>query len=108
MFDMNESFLYRVRTILLGDSMVDIHITKMSTKGQVVIPVDMRKNIKEGEKLVLIQNGKQVIIKKLKDMDSNFEDDLKFAKETEEALEEYNKGKLKMLSKDEFLKKMEK
>ena len=41
----------------------DLSITKMSSKGQVVIPQEMRKGIKEGEKLVLIKNGKQIIMK---------------------------------------------
>ena len=35
---------------------MDISITKMSSKGQIVIPVEMRRNIKEGEKLIIIQN----------------------------------------------------
>jgi AbrB family looped-hinge helix DNA binding protein len=33
---------------------VEIAITKMSSKGQVVIPAEMRGNIHEGEKLVII------------------------------------------------------
>ena len=44
--------------------MENIDIIKMSSKGQVVIPLDMRKDIKEGEKLLVIRNKDQIIIKK--------------------------------------------
>ena len=41
---------------------MDIAITKMSSKGQIVIPAEIRGDIKEGEKMVLIKNGKQIIL----------------------------------------------
>ena len=39
--------------------MTNVDITKISSKGQVVIPLDMREDLKEGEKLVIIKAGKQ-------------------------------------------------
>lgn len=44
--------------------MVEIEITRMSSRGQVVIPLEMRKDIKEGEKLIVIRNGNEIILKK--------------------------------------------
>ena len=42
-----------------------IGITRISSKGQVVIPKEMRKGLKEGDKLVVIlNNDKQCILKK--------------------------------------------
>jgi len=41
-----------------------IDTTRMSSRGQVVIPLDMRKDIKEGEKLIVIQRGDEIILKK--------------------------------------------
>jgi AbrB family looped-hinge helix DNA binding protein len=38
--------------------------TKMSSRGQVVIPLDMRKDLKEGDKLILIQKDDEIILKK--------------------------------------------
>jgi len=38
--------------------------TKMSSRGQVVIPLDMRKDIKEGEKLIVIRKDNEIILKK--------------------------------------------
>ncbi len=41
-----------------------INTTKMSSRGQVVIPLDLRKGIKEGDRLVLIREGDEIIMKK--------------------------------------------
>jgi AbrB family looped-hinge helix DNA binding protein len=41
-----------------------IDTTKMSSRGQVVIPLDIRKDIKEGEKLIVIRKGNEIILKK--------------------------------------------
>ena len=88
--------------------MVDVSITKMSSKGQVVIPLEMRENIEEGEKLVIIKNGNQIIMKKASDMDKNLEEDLEFARRTEEAIDRYKKGGFISLPKDKFLKELKK
>ena len=64
---------------------MDVAITKMSSKGQIVIPAEMRQEIHEGEKLIIIKNDKQLILKKVKDLEKNLADDLIFAKRTEEA-----------------------
>ena len=80
----------------------------MSSKGQVVIPKEMRKNIKEGEKLVIIQNNEQIILKKAKDFDKNIEEDLEFARRTEEAWKAHDRGEFKSLPADKFLEELEK
>ena len=36
----------------------------MSSRGQVVIPLDIRKDIKEGDKLIVIRKGDEIILKK--------------------------------------------
>ncbi len=87
---------------------MEIAITKMSTKGQIVIPTEMRKDIKEGEKLILIQNKEQLIMKKASIMENNFAEDIKFAKETEEALKRIEKGKGIKMDFDEFLEEIKK
>jgi len=88
--------------------MVQINITKMSSKGQIVIPSEMRKNIKEGEKIVIIQNGDQLILKKANDFSKNIEEDLIFAKRTEEAWKRYDKGEFISMDFDDFLKEAKK
>ncbi len=89
--------------------MVEIGITRMSSKGQIVLPLEMRKKIQEGEKLLIIE-GKEgnFIIKKASKMDQQFQEDLEFARRTEEAWKRYDKGEFHSYSKEDFLKKLEK
>lgn len=86
---------------------MDIAITKLSSKGQIVIPSEMRKNISVGEKLFIIRNRNQWILRRVKDIDKNFEDDLKFAKRTEAAFKRYGKGEFKEVDNKKFLKMLE-
>lgn len=87
---------------------MDVGITKMSSKGQVVIPAEMRKGIREGEKLVIIRNNGQFIMKKASKSEENFKEDFEFAKRTEEAWKRHDKGQFKTQSKKAFLKELEK
>jgi len=41
-----------------------IDTTKMSSRGQVVIPLDLRKGINEGDKLIVIRKNDEIILKK--------------------------------------------
>jgi len=43
---------------------MQIDTTKMSSRGQVVIPLEMRKDIKEGDKLIVIRKNDEIILKK--------------------------------------------
>ena len=80
----------------------------MSSKGQVVIPLEMRENIKEGEKLVLIKAKDQIIMKKASEMDKNLAEDLKFARRTEEAYLRIKSGKVISMDFDDFIEEMKK
>jgi len=84
--------------------MVDFDVTRMSSKGQIVIPADMRMGFKEGEKLLIIKSEGQIILKHAKDFDKQLAEDIAFAKRTEAALRKYEKGAFKKMSKEEFLK----
>ncbi len=41
-----------------------IDTTKMSSRGQVVIPLEMRQDIKEGDKLIVIRKDGEIILKR--------------------------------------------
>ena len=88
---------------------MEIAITKMSSKGQIVIPLEMRKNITEGEKLIIIEKDNQFFLKKATDVSKNFEEDLEFASRTNTILERFEAGdvKFKKKSKKEFLSDLE-
>ena len=87
--------------------MTDYALTKISSKGQIVIPTELRNDIEIGEKLLVIKGDKQFIIKRVKDLDKHFQDDLEFAKRTDKALKRYEKGLFKEKSGDEFLEELE-
>jgi AbrB family looped-hinge helix DNA binding protein len=88
--------------------MVEISITSMSSKGQIVIPRNMRENIKKGERIVIIKSDNKLILKNMKDFNKNIEEDLEFARRTEEAYQRYERGEFKEMDFDEFIKEMKK
>ena len=92
----------------VGDFMTEIAVTSMSSKGQIVIPADMRKDLREGENFVIIRNKDQIILKKASAFRKQLAEDLEFARRTEEAWREYDKGKFKSMHADEFLAELKK
>ena len=88
--------------------MSQIDITKMSSKGQVVIPQELREGIAEGDKLVIIRNKDQIILKKADKFDKNLEEDLDFARRTENAWKKYEKGEFRTMEFDDFLEEIKK
>lgn len=78
----------------------------MSSKGQIVIPQDMRKGMHQGDKIVIIESEGQLILKKVNKFDKQLEEDLKFAKRTEAAWKRYERGEFKTMDFDDFLKKL--
>ncbi|MBU2523521.1 MAG: AbrB/MazE/SpoVT family DNA-binding domain-containing protein [Nanoarchaeota archaeon] len=84
--------------------MANISITKMSSKGQIVIPLEMRGEMHEGDKIVIIKNDNQIILKKVEDFDENLKEDLEFARRTEEAWKRYDKGEFVSMDSKDFLK----
>jgi len=87
---------------------MEVAITKMSSKGQVVIPAEIRKGIQEGDKLLIIQNKGQIIMKKASSLDKNVSEDLAFAKKTEEAWKRIGEGKGIKMGFDEFIEALKK
>jgi AbrB family looped-hinge helix DNA binding protein len=85
--------------------MAHISITKLSSKGQIVIPQDMREGMKEGDKLIIIKDEGKLILKKAEDFDKNIEEDLEFARRTEEAWKDIDEGRFEEYELEEFLEK---
>ena len=80
----------------------------MSSKGQVVIPQEMRGNFKEGEKILVIQGGDRLILKKATDLDENLKEDLEFAKRTEEAWQQIERGEFISVDSKNLFEEMDK
>ena len=85
-----------------GNTM-EIALTKMSSKGQIVIPSEMREDIKEGEQFLIIKSNHQLVLEKASELNKKLKEDLEFARRTEKAWKEYEQGKSKKMSFDEFL-----
>jgi len=88
--------------------MVGIAVTKMSSKGQIVIPAEMRADIKKGEQIVIIKAGDQIIMEKASKFDEKLKEDLIFAKRTEEAYKKYERGEFKEMDFDKFIAELKK
>jgi len=79
-------------------------IAKVSTKGQIVIPSSLRRNIRAGDEFLIVRDDDRMILKNIKDVD--IKDDLVFAERIEKAWKEHDKGKFVSKSKDDFLKEL--
>ena len=88
--------------------MVEISTTKVSSKGQIVIPSNMRAGFKEGEELLIIRDEDRIILKKTSKVSEQMKEDLEFARRTEEAYKRHEKGDLKIMPVDKFLAELEK
>jgi AbrB family looped-hinge helix DNA binding protein len=86
---------------------MDVAITKMSSKGQVVIPASMRTDLPEGKKILIIKEGERIILKPLTDLEPALQDDILFAEKTEQAFEEYKKGTFIRKKEGEFIDELD-
>jgi bifunctional DNA-binding transcriptional regulator/antitoxin component of YhaV-PrlF toxin-antitoxin module len=85
---------------------MEFAIAKMSTKGQIVIPNNLRNDFQIGEKFLIMKDENKMILKKIKDLANDFKEDLIFAEKVEKAWQDYEKKKFKSRSKDDFLKEL--
>ena len=83
-------------------------LTRVSSKGQVVIPRDIRKKfgIRKGSILAISAKKDILVLKKLNKRLSK--EDLKTLRTLEEAWKEIEQGKYKVYKKDEFFKEFSK
>ncbi len=86
---------------------MEIELTKVSSRGQVVIPQKVREKLRiiEGETLAVSVEGDLVVLKKVS---NPLEEDLETIQDIKEAWEEIESGKYKRLSGEDFLKEIEK
>ena len=87
---------------------MEVAITKVSSKGQIVIPSHMRKGITIGEEFLIIKEGDKLIMKKIGELTQQLREELLFAQRVEKAWKKYEKGKFKSLSASKFLEELEK
>lgn len=88
--------------------MINIDLTRLSSKGQIVLPQDMRKGLDVGEKFVIIKSEEQFILKPVSEFGKDLVEDIEFARRTMDALERYEKGRFKEMDEDAFVAELEK
>ncbi len=88
--------------------MVNISITRLSSKGQIVIPSEMRKDLKEGDELLILKDDYRIVLQKVKKLTEEMKEDLEFAKRTEEAWQRIENGEYIEMPVDKFLEELEK
>jgi len=88
--------------------MVEIETATISSKGQIVIPINMRQGINEGDRFLIIKDKSSFLLKKAGDLDEKFKEDLEFARRTEEAWKRHDRGEFKRMELDDFLKELKK
>ncbi len=81
-------------------------IAKVSTKGQIVIPLSLRDDVETGDEFLMIKDEGRIILKSMKSLASSLQDDLVFAEEVEKAWQEYDQGKFVKKTKEDFLKEL--
>ncbi len=86
---------------------MEIELTKLSSKGQIVLPQKIREklHIREGTTLAVSAEGELVVLKKVS---NPLEDELETLAEIKQAWKEIEAGKYKKLSSEAFLKEIEK
>lgn len=93
---------------------MDIEITKLGERGQVVIPQEIRNqlHLKKGEKFLVVKSNNKIILEPVKKMKARVLDEIKKdlidIKIAEKRLKEIEEGKCKTYTEKEFLKELEK
>ncbi len=80
-----------------------MEITKLSTKGQIVIPSSMRGGIKEGTSFTVTRKEDLIILRKIEGLT---EEEQKELEELNKIWKEIDEGKGITLTKEEFLREM--
>ncbi|MDP1695302.1 MAG: AbrB/MazE/SpoVT family DNA-binding domain-containing protein [archaeon] len=85
---------------------METEITRISSKGQVVIPLIIREKmkIKEGEAFAVSEKGNLIVLKKIEG--SLREEDIETLNRIKEAWADVEQGKYKKMSKNDFLKEI--
>lgn len=87
---------------------MDVEIVRMSSKGQFVLPLSMRKRLKvvKGGKLMLIENKGTVVARPISQMGDDIEDEIYMMERAAKGWEEIEKGRSKTMTEAEFIKEL--
>ena len=87
---------------------MESEITRISSKGQVVVPLSLRKKMKirEGEFFIVSEKDNLIVLKKIEN--TMTEEDLDTIEKIKEAWKDIEEGRFKKMKKEDFLKEIAK
>ncbi|MEM3555598.1 MAG: AbrB/MazE/SpoVT family DNA-binding domain-containing protein [Candidatus Micrarchaeia archaeon] len=87
---------------------MNIEIVKLSSKGQLVLPLAIRKHFRvgKGERLMIVEEGGTILLKPLKQMKRDIEEEIYLLSRAAKGWAQVEKGKAKTMLKDEFLREL--
>jgi len=80
-----------------------MEITKLSTKGQIVIPENLRKGLQTGTPFIVSRQENLIVLKEVKDLTKH---EMEEMKELDKIWKEIDSGKCESYTQEEFFKKM--
>ena len=83
--------------------MTYIATIKIKPKGHLVLPAGLGEGFKEGEELVVTEDGSRLILRKASSMSDEEKEDLEVARRVEEAYKEIERGEYIAMDWDDFL-----
>ena len=88
---------------------MDVEIVTISSKGQFVFPLSMRKKFKmgKGEKMMLVENNGTVVMRPIKGMSEDLDEEMYMMQRAARAWDEIDNGNFKSMPKAKFLKELE-
>lgn len=84
---------------------MEIGITRLSSKGQIIIPAHLRHDLNVGSSFVIIREDDRFVLRPVNTLDKELQEDIDFARRTEETFQRYQKDKssFKNMNEEEFL-----
>ncbi|MFH0808205.1 MAG: AbrB/MazE/SpoVT family DNA-binding domain-containing protein [archaeon] len=83
-----------------------VAMSKISSKGQIVIPQNMRRNFREGDNVFFVEEGNNIVLSNENFISKKVLEDLEFARRTEEALERVEAGEFISVDSDNLEEEM--
>lgn len=80
-----------------------MELTKLSTKGQIVIPDSIRSGLEEGTAFSVVKQGDLIVLKKVEGLNNQ---EIKEMQELDKIWEDIDSGKCETYEAKEFFKKM--
>jgi bifunctional DNA-binding transcriptional regulator/antitoxin component of YhaV-PrlF toxin-antitoxin module len=81
-------------------------LTRLSPRGQIVIPQDIRKGFEVGDKFFIVKENNRIILTREEDVEASVLDDLEFERRTREAEKRMDAGEFISVDSDNLEEEM--